>query len=142
MAGDSESGEYCDLTMKQQFSPHWKNSAQPRKQRKYRYNAPLHIKQKFLAAPLAEALQKKYGKKTAHVRKGDVVKVLRGQFRGQRGKVENVDLKRSRIFVEGAHVLKRDGAKASYPIHPSKVRVEELVLDDKKRRAKFEGTKP
>jgi len=34
--------------MKKIFSTHWKASKQPRKQRKYRAKAPLHIKRKFL----------------------------------------------------------------------------------------------
>ena len=127
--------------MQKQFSSQWNRSVQPRKQRKYRYNAPLHVRQRFVAAPLAETLRKKYGQRTAQVRKGDVVTILRGQFRGTKGKIERVDLKRSRIFVEGAQLIKRDGTKSSYPIHASKVRIEDLVLDDKKRKALFEVKK-
>ena len=50
-------------------------------------------------------------------------------------------LKRSRIFIEGAQLIKRDGSKSSYPIHASKVRIEDLVLEDKKRKAMFEVKK-
>ncbi|HLC72073.1 MAG TPA: 50S ribosomal protein L24 [Candidatus Nanoarchaeia archaeon] len=127
--------------MYKQFSTRWNRSVQPRKQRKYKYNAPLHVRQRFVAAPLAESLRKKYGQKTAQVRKGDVVTILRGQFKKVKGKIERVDLKRSRIFVEGAQLIKRDGAKSAYPIHASKVRIEDLVLDDKKRKALFEVKK-
>lgn len=127
--------------MNKSFSSHWIRSTQPRKQRKYRHNAPLHVKQKFVSAPLSEELRKKHAKKTVRVRKGDVVKIMRGQFRSQRGKVERVDLNRSRIFVENAHLIKRDGTKVSYPIHASNVRVEELMLEDKKRKGIFEGKK-
>ena len=34
--------------MKRKYSSSWKSSKQPRKQRKYRQNAPLHIKQKLV----------------------------------------------------------------------------------------------
>ncbi len=127
--------------MNKQFSSQWNRSVQTRKQRKYRYHAPLHVRQRFVAAPLAETLRKKYGKRTAQVRKGDIVTILRGQFRGHKGRIERVDLKRSRIFIEGAQLIKRDGTKVNYPIHASKVRIEDLLLDDKKRKAKFEVKK-
>lgn len=94
-----------------------------------------------MAAPLAEALRKKYGKRNAQVRKGDMVTILRGQFHGHKGKIEKVDLKRSRIFIEGAQMIKRDGTKVSYPIHASKVRIEDMILDDKKRKELFEVKK-
>ncbi|MBI1972564.1 50S ribosomal protein L24 [Candidatus Woesearchaeota archaeon] len=127
--------------MNKEFSSQWNRSSQRRKQRKYRHNAPLHVRQRFVAAPLAEALRKKYGKRAAQVHKGDTVTILRGQFRGHKGKIERVDLKRSRIFIEGAQVIKRDGTKVFYPMHTSKVCIEELVLDDKKRKALFEVKK-
>lgn len=127
--------------MDSKFSSQWNRSTQTRKQRKYRYNAPLHVRQRFLAAPLAEALRKKYGKRTAQVHKGDIVTILRGQFLGNKGKVDRVDLKRSRIFVEGTQTIKRDGSKVLYPVHASKVRIEDLVLEDKKRKALFEVKK-
>ena len=45
-------------------------SEQPRKQRKARYQAPLHVKTKYLNAPLSAALKEKYKKKTLRVIKG------------------------------------------------------------------------
>ncbi|MDP1694658.1 MAG: 50S ribosomal protein L24 [Candidatus Woesearchaeota archaeon] len=127
--------------MNNKYSSQWNRSTQTRKQRKYRHNAPLNVRQRFLAAPLAEALRKKYGKRTAQVRKGDTVTILRGQFNKHKGKVDRVDIKRSRIFIEGAQTIKRDGSKILYPIHASKVRIEDLVLEDKKRKAMFEVKK-
>ena len=56
------------------------SSIQPRKQRKFRYNAPLHIRGAFLHAPLAADLREKYGKRSFRVVTGDTVKVLRGEF--------------------------------------------------------------
>ena len=125
--------------MKQAFSNKWKASTQPRKQRKYVHNAPLHTRQKFLASPLTKTLKDKYKRNSISVRKGDKVKVLRGQFKGKRGVVELVKIKETRIGVEGIQQLKKDGAKEHYPIHPSNVQIEELFLDDKKRRAKLEA---
>ena len=73
--------------MKQKFSKHWKASTQPRKQRKYRAKAPLHVIKRFLSANLSKDLRKKYGKRNLTLRKGDTVKVMRGKFRKKQGKI-------------------------------------------------------
>lgn len=44
---------------------------------------------------------------TVHVRKGDVVQVIGGKFRGKRGKILRVDRDRSRVIVEGVNLVKR-----------------------------------
>lgn len=120
------------------FSTAWKSSTQPRKQRKYNYAAPLHLKQKELHVHLTPELRKKYGLRKVRVRKGDTVKIVRGQFAKKEGKIERVDLKRTRVFVVGAEMIKKDGSKVRYPLHPSNLLILELDLGDKKRRAKVE----
>ncbi len=119
--------------MKQKFSTNWKSSSQPRKQRKFRANAPLHVKRKMLGVNLSKELRKKQGKRNVVVRKGDKVKVLRGKFKGKSGKVTKVFTKISKITVEGIQVKKMDGSKANVKIQPSNVQIIELGLDDKKR---------
>jgi len=119
--------------MKTKFSRSWKKSKQPRKQRKYRRNAPLHIKQKFVAAHFSKELRKKYKKRSINLRKGDSVKVTRGQFKNKTGEIEEVNLKKTLVYISGIEVVKKDGTKARYPIHPSNLLVTELNLDDKIR---------
>ncbi|HLC71244.1 MAG TPA: 50S ribosomal protein L24 [Candidatus Nanoarchaeia archaeon] len=124
------------------FSTAWKASTQPRKQRKYNHAAPLHLKQKYLHVHVTPELRKKYGIRNARVRKGDKVKILRGQFAQKEGKVERVEIKRTRLFITGAEIIKKDGAKVPYPIHPSNILIMELDLGDKKRKAKLESNSP
>jgi large subunit ribosomal protein L24 len=119
--------------MKTKFSSSWKRSVQPRKQRKYRHNAPLHIKQKFISAHLSKDLRKKHNKRNIGIRKGDKVKVMRGQFRKKEGKVEQVSLKKIKVYVEGVEIAKKDGTKTRYPLHPSNLTIIELNIDDKMR---------
>ena len=119
--------------MKTKFSSSWIKSKQQRKQRKYRHNAPLHIKQKFVGAHLSKELRKKYGKRSMNVRKGDGVKIMRGQFKNKTGKVEEVNLKKTLAYVSGIEIAKRDGTKARFPIHPSNLMITELNMDDKMR---------
>lgn len=123
--------------MKSQFSNSWKSSTQPRKQRKYRHNAPSNIRRKFLAVNLAKDLRAKHGARSAKIRSGDKVKILRGNFRSKTGAVDKVDLSNLKVFVVGIEVSKRDGSKAKVPLNPSNLQIVELKLDDKKRKDKF-----
>ncbi|MCX8184277.1 MAG: 50S ribosomal protein L24 [Sulfolobales archaeon] len=116
-------------------------SKQPRKQRLAVYRAPLHIKHKFLNASLSEDLVKEYGVKRLPVRKDDVVKIMRGDWAGHEGKVIRVDLKRTRIYVEGVTIKKADGTPVPYSIHPSKVLIVKLGAVDKVREKIIERRK-
>ena len=120
------------------FSSTWKNSKKPRKQRKYRLTAPLHIKQKFVHSHLSKDLRKKYGRRNIGLRKGDKVKITRGQFRKHEGKVESIDLKKTRIFVNGVEITKRDGTKKMLALHPSNLTITDLNLEDKLRQKTLE----
>jgi large subunit ribosomal protein L24 len=120
--------------MKKTFSNAWKSSSLPRKQIKFRENAPIHTKRKFLSARLSKELTQKHKTRNIPVRKGDKVKIARGTYAGQTGKIDFVDIKRERIFIEGTDRTKTDGTKSLYPIHPSNVIIQELVLTDKHRK--------
>ena len=124
--------------MRSIFSLAWIRSKQPRKQRKYRHNAPLHIKKKFLSVNFTKELREKYNKRNLTVIKGDKVKIMRGQFKGKEGLVEKVDVRNIKILVQGAEMIKKDGSKVNYPISPSNLMITELKLDDKKRKASLE----
>lgn len=110
------------------------SSIKPGKQRKALFNAPLHLKKKMLSAPLSPELREKYGIKRLPVRKGDIVRIMRGDWKGHEGKVVRVDIKRVRIFVEGVQRKKADQTPVYYPIHPSKVMIIKLDLSDKWRK--------
>ena len=90
-------------------------SKQPRKQRKALYNAPLHKRQKKMSATLSDKLRVKLDKRSIPVRTGDTVEVLRGDFSGHKGKVENVNLKKMRIQIEGVTIKRTDGQERFYP---------------------------
>ena len=119
--------------MRSVFSTLWKRSTQPRKQRKYRANAPEHIRGRFMNAHLSKELMKKYGKRSVRIRTGDKVKVMRGGFKGHEGKVERVNITEEKVYVSKIEVNKRDGSKAHPPVRPSNLMIVELNTDDKKR---------
>ena len=124
--------------MKQVYSKSWKSSTQTRKQRKYRFNAPTHIASRFLNVNLSKELRKKYEIRSIRVKKGDRVKILRGDNKKQTGKVERVDSKNAKIFVEKIEQTKKDGSKALKPISPSNLQITDLDTSDKRR---FKQTK-
>jgi large subunit ribosomal protein L24 len=116
------------------WSRSWKSSVKPKKQRKYLAKAPLHIKHKLMAAHLSKELRLKYKKRSFPVRKGDKVKITHGKFKGLIGEVEKVDLKKTRVFVKGAEIQKKEGMpKILRGIHPSKLQIISLNLEDKRR---------
>ncbi len=119
--------------MKSQFSASWKSSRLPRKQRKYIYNAPLHIKHKFLSSNLSKDLRKKYGKRNLPLRIGDEVLVMRGSFKKKKVKVTSLNLKKSGVYLEGLQRTKKDGTKVLAVFHPSTLQIQALVLEDKER---------
>ena len=120
--------------MKAKFVNTWNRSKQPRKQRKYRANAPLHIKRKLLSAHLSKELRKKYDKRSMGLRKGDKVRVLVGDFKGKTGVIESIDLRKEKVLVRGVEVVKKDGTKVMRPINTSNLEIIELNLDDNKRK--------
>lgn len=128
--------------MKAKFSIAWKGSRQPRKQRKFRVNAPLHVKGTFLSAPLIKDLRTKHGVRTLRVRVGDKVRVQRGQFKGREGKVERVSIKDSTLIINKVELTKKDGVtKVPYPVNASNVAIVELDLTDKRRAAALKKEK-
>ncbi|MBI2133264.1 50S ribosomal protein L24 [Candidatus Woesearchaeota archaeon] len=116
-----------------EFSKSWIGSKKPGKQRKYRANAPLHIKKRYLSSHLSKELRQKHNMKSISVRKGDTVKIMRGQFRGKTGKIERVDTKKTEIYVQGIEMKRKDGTKSFYPINPSNLMITEIDTGDKRR---------
>ena len=49
------------------------------------------------------------------------------------GKITAVNVKTSKVIIEGITVKKQDGSKANIKMRPSNLQIIELNLDDKKR---------
>ena len=88
-----------------------------------------------MSAPLSNELTASRGAKTLPVRKGDTVRIQRGDHKGFEGKISRVDRKEYRIYLEGLTREKVDGTNIFLPIHPSKVEIRNLNLNDKIRKA-------
>jgi len=120
--------------MKKEFIKSWNSSVQPRKQRKYLANAPLHVRQRIMKSNLSKELRKEYeGVRSLRVRKGDTVKIMRGMFKGKEAKVTKVNRSNYKLLLENINIERKDGTKVSYPVHYSNVQLIKLDLTDKKR---------
>jgi large subunit ribosomal protein L24 len=88
-----------------------------------------------------------------HVRKGDSVEVISGNFKGSSGKVLEVMARKQRVLVEGVRMIKKHLRKSQDnpqgkiaeregPIHISNVRVLERGERNGKGKTKAKATKP
>jgi len=125
----------CELgVVKMAWTKSWKASVKPRKQRAYVYEAPLHVRGAFMSCHLSTELRKKHGTRSMRLRKGDKVKVMRGQFKNKAGAVDRVDITRKKVYVVGVEIIKKDGGKFMYGLSPSNLIITELYQDRRRIR--------
>jgi large subunit ribosomal protein L24 len=108
-------------------------SKKPRKQRKFLYKAPLHIRRKMISAHLSKELREKYKRRSFPLRKGDEVKVMRGEFKGTIGKIVRVDTKKYKVYVDTVKKKRSVGTEYLVPVSPSNLMITKLNLEDKYR---------
>lgn len=105
----------------------------PRKQRRHIYKSPLHTHKKMLKCRIDEFLREEYTMRSLVPKKGDLVRIMRGQFRDTEGKILQIDYKKIRIFVDSATTTKADGKEVQIPLHPSNLMLVKLELDDERK---------
>jgi len=113
-------------------------STHARKQRKAMYNAPNHKRRRMMAAHMAEDLLLKYNVRSLPIKKGDTVKVMRGEMKGHVNKVSRCDHLGLYAEIEGATITKADGKQVPMKIHPSNLIIVKLDTSDKRRMEKLE----
>lgn len=109
------------------------SSKSPRKQRRQARNAPMHDRKRFLKCRLDEFLQEEYGLRSLVIKKGDLVRIMRGQFRDTESKVTAVSYKKRVVYLDNTSITKADGKEAAVPIHPSNLMIVKLELDDERK---------
>jgi large subunit ribosomal protein L24 len=118
-------------------------SSQPRKERKYRFTAPMHARQKFVHAHVSKELATKLGIKSRSIsmRKGDTVKVFAGTQKGKTGKVSSINLKTGRVVVDGITRKNAKGKELPVAIYSSNLYLVDIDTSDKLRNSKIESLK-
>ncbi len=87
-----------------------------------------HLAPKYLEAGRSRSLT---------IRKGDTVRIMRGEHKGEEGKVEKVDLKNFVITIEGITQAKADESQSARKIHPSNIMIIRPDMSDRRRSIKF-----
>ena len=106
----------------------------PRKQRRRIRKGPVHSHRNLLKCRMDEFLEEEYGIRSLVPKKGDLVRIMRGQFRDTEGKIVGIDYTKIRIYLENATTTKADGKEAQIPVHPSNLMLVKLELDDDRKR--------
>ena len=106
----------------------------PTKMRNKRiYRALNQIVNKQISAPLSKDLRKKYSRRSARIMVDDTVNVIRGEYKGIKGKISKVSTTNSSIAIECNKKEKLKGDKIDVYIHSSNVIITSLNTDDKWR---------
>jgi len=109
------------------------SSKKPKKQRKFLFSASLKERKRFVKAHLSKELRKELGLRSITVRKGDSVKIVRGEHKKFSGKVSGIDRKKFKVFIEGLKVKKSDGTEKPLGVQASNLLVVDVYRDDEKR---------
>ena len=111
------------------------SSSKPREQRKFRYSAPMHMRQHFMHAHIDKALKTKLkiSKRAIQICKGDTVKVMSGSNFGKSGKIIKVDMRKGFVYLDTIKRKTMKGKEYDVPISCSNVYITDLNLTDKVR---------
>lgn len=109
------------------------SSKAPRKQRRRIMNAHIHERKNLLKARLDEFLTEEYGLRSLVIKKGDLVRIMRGQFRDTESKVTLVSYKKGVVYLDNTTITKADGKEAAVPVHPSNLMLVKLEMDDERK---------
>jgi len=119
------------------WSSEWKSSKNPQKQRKYRQNAPQHIKDNLISVNLSQTLRDELGTRSINLNLGDRVKVMRGDRKGAEGIISNIDRDEQKVYINGINVTRQDGSTSQVPFRPSNLQAQALNLEEDDRIEKY-----
>jgi len=108
---------------------HVEVSSSRRKNRKAHFQAPSNIRRRLLASHLSKDLRAKYNVRAVPLRKDDEVIIVRGTYKGNKGKVTQVYRKKWCVYVEKISKAKMNGAPYQIPLHPSQLVITKLKLE-------------
>jgi large subunit ribosomal protein L24 len=115
-----------------------KGVTKPSNSRRRRYQAPNHIRRKFISAPLSPSLRAEHGTRSMPVVVDDTVSITKGDRKLSEGRVLRVDTKKSKIYIEGVTRTRMDGSTVQIPIRSENVMITRLNLNDQWRRSILE----
>lgn len=112
----------------------FKISSKRRTNRKNFYEADSNQRRIFMSSKLEKNLREINKLKTIPLRKGDEVKILRGDNKGKIGKIVQLSRKENFIFINTVTYKKTKGDENYLPIHPSNVEILNLILTPERKK--------
>ena len=100
-----------------------------RAQRKLQLSAPSSIRRKLMSCHLTKTLRDEHKLRALPIKRGDEVKILKGKWKGKKGKVVQVYRKRNCIYVDKVQREKQNGQTIYLPIKPCYCVVEKLFIN-------------
>ena len=100
-----------------------------RKQRKAHFSAPSHERRIRMSATLSSDLRKKFGIRSAPIRKNDEVLIRHGTHQSKEGKVTLVSRAKYVVHIEKISREKVNGQTVQIGVHPSNVIITKLHSD-------------
>ena len=84
---------------------------------------------------LSKELRKELGRRSLEARKGDTVKIMRGdsRFLGKQGKITSFKNAKRQVFIEGIIGKKASGVERQIPFRPSNLMLVALEEKDARR---------
>ncbi|QKQ98844.1 50S ribosomal protein L24 [Candidatus Nanohaloarchaea archaeon] len=116
-----------------EWSRSWNSSKNPTKQRKYRRNAPQHVKDKLVSANLASELREELGTRNLNLKVGDRVEIMRGDDKGTSGVISSIDRENGTVTVNGVENERTDGTSREKTLQPSNLQIQALNLENVSR---------
>ena len=105
-----------------------------RKNRRAHFQAPSHLRRRLMSAALSKTLKETYKVNAMPVRRDDEVEIMRGQNKGEKGKVIAVYRKKWCLYIEKLQRAKVNGTLSRIPVHPSNVRITKLELNEDRKK--------
>jgi len=99
-----------------------------RKSRRAFFNAPSHLRYKMMSANVSKELKELHGVRSLPVRRDDEVLIVRGSFRGTKGKITTVYRKKWCLYIEKVTKERKNGATVRIPINASNCVLTKLKL--------------
>ena len=105
-----------------------------RKNRRAHFQSPSHLRRRLMSAALSKTLKATYKVNAMPVRRDDEVEIIRGQNKGEKGKVTAVYRRKWCLYIEKLQRSKANGTLSKIPVHPSNVRITKLELNEDRKK--------
>jgi len=92
-------------------------------ERKLYYNAPLHVLRNHMHVHLSKELRTSLGKRSALLKTGDTIVVMRGNHKSKQGKIARLNYTRHAVYVEGVTIRNAKGEEVLKAIQPSNLMI-------------------